>query len=330
MKILITGANGFIGSHLSRHLLALGHEVTGLVRTTSDLKAIKDLHLKLLYGDITRPESLTSAFAGCDIVVHTAGAVTDWGTMEYFEQHNLRGVQHIAEAAVAAGVKRLVHISTVAVYGFGVKNAVEDNPTPPSHVGYSTTKLKAVQWLRQYSVEHHLDLVVINPGNVFGPGDEKFILPYLDLIYQNKFIYVDGGKSLTCPTYIKNLVYGIVQACFSPNASGETFNITDGLHITWRQFTDAFYKQLGKKLIHRSIPRGLVYFAAHRIENIYQFFGIKKSPLLTRYRIDNASLDYHFSIEKAMKLLAYHPPVDFETSIQETVSWYKQYRHLPN
>lgn len=326
MRILITGVNGFIGSHLARHMLDLGHEVTGLVRTTSDLKAIQNLPLRLVHGDITNPDSIIAAFAGIEIVVHTAGAVTDWGSMDYFEKSNLAGVQNIARAAVQAGVKRLVHISTVAIYGFNVKNAPEDSPTPDSHVGYSITKLKAVQWLQSFTLENRLELVVINPGNVFGPGDEKFILPYLDIIHQNKFVYVGGGRSATCPTYIENLVHGIALACFHPGAAGETFNITDGLDITWRQFTDALYKGLGKDLITRSVPRNLVYVVAFAMEKLYQFFGIHKPPLLTRYRIDNASLDYHFSIDKARKLLGYQPPVDFETAVSRTVDWYLKFR----
>ncbi|MEP7324124.1 MAG: NAD-dependent epimerase/dehydratase family protein [Saprospiraceae bacterium] len=324
MRILITGANGFIGSNLAAALLKQKHKVVGLVRKTSDLKYLKDLPVQLVYGDILDRASIYHAARGCDILVHTAGAVTDWGDIDYFTKLNVEGLKNVAQAAADYEIKRLVHISTVAIYGFNVKDAKETDPTPPSQVRYSQTKLLGVQWLNDFATKTGMEIVKINPGNVFGPGDDKFIKPYLDIISKNGFVFVNKGESLTCPTYIDNLVHGIALACFQPNISGETFNITDGLEITWKEFTDAFYIALGKKPISRSISHGLLHTIANGMEKFYTLFQIKKSPLLTRYRIDNAGKDYHFSIEHAREVLGYAPVVDFETSIKNTVDWYKK------
>jgi nucleoside-diphosphate-sugar epimerase len=323
MRILITGANGFIGSNLAALLIKQKHKVVALVRKTSDLKYLKGLPVQIVYGDILDRASIYHAAKACHIIVHTAGAVTDWGDIDYFTRLNVEGVKNVAQAAVDAEVKRLVHISTVAIYGFNVKDAEESDPTPPSHVGYSKTKLQGVQWLNEFATKTEMEIVKINPGNVFGPGDDKFIKPYLDIISKNGFVYVNHGQSLTCPTYIENLVHGISLACFHPKINGETFNITDGLNITWKEFTDAFYIALNKKPITRSLPHGLLHAIANSMEKFYTLFYIKKSPLLTRYRIDNAGKDYHFSIEHAREVLDYAPVVDFETSIKKTVEWYE-------
>lgn len=323
MKILITGANGYIGSNLAAALSKQSIDVKALVRKTSDLKSLKDVPVELVYGDITDSNSLDEALQSCELVIHTAGAVTDWGPKEYFNAHNVEGLKNVTRAAHAAGAKRLVHISTVAIYGFNVKNATEDFPKPDSQVGYTITKLAGSKWLTAFAAETPMEIVQINPGNVFGPGDEKFIKAYLDVIVKNQFVFVNGGLSATCPTYIENLVHGIILAVHHPQAAGKTFNITDGLDINWRTFTNAFYLALGKKPILRSVPYGVVYALAHGLELGYQLFGIEKPPLLTRYRIDNAGKDYHFSIEKAINILGYQPVIDFDTAVRRTTEWYK-------
>lgn len=328
MNILITGANGFIGSRLAMHLAGQGHDLKGLVRKTSRLDDLQGIEIDLAEGDITDPVTLVKPMQGIDLVIHTAGAVTDWGSQPYFDRQNVEGLQHVFRAAEAAGVRRFVHIGTVAIYGFGRKEVKEDDPFAESHVGYCISKRKGVEWLRRVAGETKMEITVIHPGNVFGPGDEKFILPYLRLLDRNQFVYVHGGRAWTCPTYIENLVHGIALAAFHPAAAGETFNITDGLGMDWRTFTEALYRGIGKRPVKRSVPRPLVYAIASVMEVFYKLIQSRQSPALTRYRIDNAGLDYHFSIGKARRILGYEPRVDFQTSINRTVEWYLERKKL--
>jgi nucleoside-diphosphate-sugar epimerase len=328
MKILVTGANGFIGSRTCQHLISQHHEVIGLVRKNSNLSLLEGMNLKLSYGDITDPDSLKGLFQGVDIVVHTAGAVIDWGPYAHFEKHNVSGTKNIAKEAEAAGVKRMVQISSVAVHGFGIKNAVETQQMIKSEVAYSQSKIETESWLNEFAKQSAMEVVIVRPGNVFGPHDEKFIAPYLDLIRKGQFVFVNEGKSLTCPTYIENLVHGIELACFHPKANGETFIITDGLEIEWKEFTDALHHELNIKPTKRSIPFIMVYFIAYLMELTYKVLRIETAPLLTRYRINNAGKDYHFSVAKANKLLGYKPVADLNTSVKRTVDWYKKHRDL--
>ncbi len=322
MNILVTGANGFIGSRICLHFKNLHHHVTGLVRKSSDLSLLKDSGISLVYGDITNRNSLKGLFEGIDIVIHSAGAVTDWGPYEYFEKHNLGGTQHIAYEAALAGVKRMVQVSSVAIHGFGFKYANETQPAESSKVGYSESKRVTELWLKDFMNETEMEISIVRPGNVFGPCDTKFIEPYLDLIDKGQFVFINGGKAFTCPTYIENLVHGIELCCFEPGAKGEEFIITDGLDISWKQFTDALFIQLNKLPTKRSVPFFLMYGVSYLMELTYKVLQIRKAPLLTRYRINNAGKDYHFSIDKAISLLGYKPVVDFHTSVKRTVEWY--------
>lgn len=325
MKILVTGANGFIGSRTCLYLLARHHEVVGLVRKNSNLKLLEGSGVKLVYGDITDRESLRGLFDDVEIVIHTAGAVIDWGPYSHFEKQNLEGTQNIAIEAATGGVKRMIQISSVAVHGFGKKHADENSGMMESDVAYSQSKIQTEKWLNEFANRTNMEIVIIRPGNVFGPYDEKFIAPYLDLIRKGQFVFINKGKSLTCPTYIENLVHGIELACTHPDAGGETFIITDGLDIAWKEFTDALHSELEVNPTRRSLPYYLVYFIAYLMELSYKAMRIQQAPLLTRYRINNAGRDYHFTVEKAQRILGYKPVTGFKDAVRKTIEWYNKH-----
>lgn len=319
---LITGVNGFIGSHTARRLLTEGHSVRGLVRRTSNLDYIKDLDIEIVYGDISQTETLEKATTGIDRVIHTAGIAKDWGDYADFHRVNFQGTCNLALAAEKAGIKRLVYISTAAVHGFGYRYITESCPMSKKLNYYGETKKMAEEWLFQFAKTAKMEIVALRPGNVFGPDDHTFIDKYLDAIYTGKFSYVNKGKSWTCPVYIDNLVEGIWLACHSAAGVGEAIFITDGLEITWREFTDKLADALQVKKPRFSIPYGFGYGVAVLAEGIYKLLRRKEGPFITRYRVGNGGLDYHFSIAKAQKLLNYRPLVQLDEAVKQTAQWY--------
>jgi len=322
-RFFITGVNGFIGSHIAERLKNDGHEVIGLVRKTSDLSLIKHMDLQLHYGDVAQKDSLLKGLAGADIVIHVAGFASDWGSLETFEKINVTGTKNIAYAAAEQNVKRLVHISTVALLGFPNKRNVDETaPLPKTIFPYNESKKDAEIWLFEFDKKTDMEITAVRPGNVFGPRDHTFIDKYLEAIESGKAAYIDGGRHWTCPVYIENLVDAVVSACFTPEAAGEAFNLTDGLEIDWRTFTEKFADALNAKRPKLSVPFYPAYFVSFLMEKIYKLFRAKNAPLLTRYRISNGGRDYHFSIEKARRLLKHEPKVDFDTAVQRTVEWY--------
>ncbi|MBN2424300.1 MAG: NAD-dependent epimerase/dehydratase family protein [Calditrichaceae bacterium] len=324
MKFLITGINGFIGSHVAERLLKEGHTVRGLVRKTSDLSFLEGMTIDYYYGDITQPDTLSAALKNVDTVIHVAGLASDWGSYKTFHKINVQGTINLAKEADIQKVKRFVHISTTAFYGFGRNHAVkESDDYKPTIFPYSETKREAEKWLFEYSKKTSMKITAIRPGNVFGPRDHTFMEKYLEAMEQGKMAYIDGGASKTCPSYIENVLDGILLACFSGKADGEAFFITDGLDIDWKTFTDAFADELGIKRPKLSFPFYPVYFLAWVMELIYKILGIKTAPLLTRYRISNGGRDYYLSIEKAKRILGYTPKVDFNEAVKRTVQWYK-------
>jgi len=322
MQALVTGANGFIGSNLVKYLLEKGISVTALVRKTSDLRFLDGLDVRLTYGDITDSDSLQSPMKGMDWVFHVAGLASDWGPYQRFYDINVTGTKNVVTAAAAAHVKRIIHISTVAFHGFGYQNIHEDYAVAKNLIPYAETKYLAEKWLFEFTKDKKIEATAIRPGNVFGPNDHTFMEKYLTAIQRKQAPQINHGKSKTCPVYIENLVDAIYLAARQPEAVGEAFFITDGLDITWNEFNNKLAEALNTKMPSISIPYGLGYAVAALIEGSYKLLGIKSEPFLTKYRINNGGKDYHFSIEKAGRLLGYKPRVDIDEAVKRTVKWF--------
>jgi len=322
--VLVTGINGFIGSHVARRLVTLGCEVRGIVRPTSDLSLIRGLELKLFHGDVTDRPSLQEPMRDVDTVIHVAGLASDWGPYGLFYAVNVGGTRNVAETASRSAVERFVHIGTTAVHGFpGFRDLPESAPMSRTPFPYCETKKIAERWLFDFARTCDMGVTSIRPGNVFGPLDHTFIKKYLDAMTTGKAGYIDGGRHLTAPVYVENLVQAIVSACTCPGVEGEAITITDGLTITWKEFTERFASELGIGPPRLSIPFPVAYAVGAMWELAYRLMGVSAAPLLTRYRASNGGRDYHFSIDKARHLLGYDPAVPFDEAVARTVAWYR-------
>jgi nucleoside-diphosphate-sugar epimerase len=329
MNIFITGINGFIGSNLARYLLNMGHRISGSIRKTSNLSFLKDLQVSLFTGDISDEDFLLSCFKDQDIVYHVAALASDWAPRNTFYKINVQGTINVARAALSAKVKRLIFISSTAVYGLtGYRNRTEDDIRPKKNFRYASSKKEAEDWLRRLSVEKNLPMTIVQPANVFGPYDRTFFIKFASALEKRMMTFVNGGEAWTCPTYIENLTDALWLAATKKDAIGETFIISDGIDINWRQFIEKICLQLQVPQPRISFNFKLAYTLATLIEGIYKIFQIKKTPPITRYRICNVGRDYHFSIEKARNILGYSPRIDLDEAIRRTVQWYKEYKEV--
>lgn len=321
-KVLVTGGNGFIGSNLCKRLIREGYDVHVLVRTTSDLSFLNEVPVKLFYGDITQPETLTEPLKGVQKVFHVAGLAADWGPYHLFEKINFHGTQHVARAAAKEGVERFIYTSTVAFHGFGKTNMTETSPVAPNLIPYARTKWLAEKWLWEFAKESQLKISAVRPGNVYGPNDRTFISKYIDALLQGKFAEVNHGKSKTCPVYVENLMDIFMRTAHEEQAIGNAYLATDGLDITWHEFNTSLARQLNVGLPKTSMPYGIAMTAARVYYGIHRLLGIQSEPFLTPYRINNGGKDYHFSIQKLRDQFHYEPRFDLEQALHETVAWY--------
>lgn len=322
-KILITGANGFIGSHLMKHLETLKeYEVWGLVRRTSNLFRLQNGKHNLIQASL---DDLHDSFPeGIDCVIHTAGLASDWGKWEAFYRTNVEGTSKAINNAIKKGVRRFIYLSSTVVYGFtGNLNTGEDRKLKPFHHAYCESK-----YLAETKVSEHkkdIEIFILRPSNVFGPFDTRFTMQVIEGILRGLKLFPMGGKTTTSTCYVKNLVKAVELCIKAEKGSGEAYNITDGKDITWREFLWMFAEELGKKPPGIPVPTPPLYILSMILEKLYALLGSSKPPLLTTYRIAQVSKNYSFSIEKAKTLLNYNPPYTTPEGIRDSVQWYRDF-----
>ena len=325
MRTLVTGANGFVGAALCRKLLERGDAVRGLVRATSDLSLLEGASIERAVGALDRPDSLDAATRDVDVVFHVAAAVTDWGTLEWFRQVNVEGTRNLIEAAIRNGVKRFVYVSTVAVHSFiDGQEMTEDSPQLPTPFPYSQSKREGEAMVMGYHREGKIEVSIVRPGDVYGPGDRTALLKLAPVLEAGMMMHVGRGEKLGAFVYVDNLVDGIILAGTVRQAAGEAYVITDGIRLTWRAYWDRLTDALELPRPRLSVHPAVARFIASTLEFIYRLFRIRSRPLITRYLVDHMTNHTHFSIEKARRELGYAPGVGIDEAITRTAAWYRQ------
>ncbi|MCJ7811770.1 NAD-dependent epimerase/dehydratase family protein [bacterium] len=325
MNVLVTGANGFIGSILCKKLIERGDRVRGLVRKTSDLTLLEGIPVQKIVGSLDLPDSLNSAVIGIELVYHVASAVSDWGSLEMFRRVNVEGTRNLLTASTDAGVKRFVYVSSVAIHSFiGAQDMNEDSPQLPTPFPYCQTKRETEALVMDAHRHRQIIATIVRPGDVFGPGDRTSLLKMAKLLETGKMAYIGGGKSLGAFTYVENLADGIILAGILEKAAGQIYIITDGIRLTWREYFEKLTRALDVPELKWSVHPSIAYVLASVLEFVYHLFRIQSRPPITRYLITHLRKDFHFSIEKAHRELEYEPRVDIDEAIQRTAAWYRK------
>lgn len=326
-RVCITGANGFVGSNLCGHLLASRCDVHGLVRPGCDRRFISSLReLRLHEGGLGDRASLERAFEGAALVFHVAARTADWGPWREFEATNIAGVTNVMEAARTCGVRRVVHFSSVSVYGFpGVADVTEDHPWRelPGDP-YVTSKQRG----EAAALGFHgrgIEVAALRPGGLYGPNDHVTSLRLFDALERRRMPYVDGGRHLMAPAYIDNLLQAAVLAAAHAQAAGRVYNVTDDGHTTWRQYLEWACAELDCTPPRQSLPSTVAWPLAAGVESAWNFLRLNREPPLTRYRARAVMADSHYSSARAKRELGYAPAVTTREGLRRTVAWYREF-----
>jgi len=247
--ILVTGATGMVGSAFVRRAAEAGYHVQALVRCDSNRRALDDLEIEFVQGDLAEPESLAAALANAEIVVHTAAHVGDWGPAETYRAINVIALEHAVHAAARSPrLVRWVQISSLGVYP-ARHHYGTDETLPPDAVGldgYTRTKAEAEILLNHHIGEHQFPAVILRPGIIYGPGDRHVLPRFIEKIENGKMKIVGRGNRLLNNTYVGNLVDAMLLAVETPDVLGETFNIRDERLVTREEFVNTIADYLGK------------------------------------------------------------------------------------
>jgi nucleoside-diphosphate-sugar epimerase len=324
--VLVTGASGFIGGALARRLSGEGRAVRCLVRPSSDTTALDPLGVELATGALEDTASLHRAAAGCEQVVHCAAMVSDWGTVAEIEAANVAGTRNVLGAARAAGTRRFVHISSTDVYGHAGPWPLGEDATPRGFANwYAQTKLEAERALRRERGADMPELVILRPATVYGPGSREVVGEIARAILAHRMLLVDRGRTNAGLCYVENLIDAVLLALDAPAASGETFNVSDELDVTWARFTADLAEGLGARPVSLSIPYPLALALARGLEGVYRLArgvsGLEIAPLLSRQAVQVLGREQGFSTAKVRAMLGWEPRVSYEDGLRETLAW---------
>jgi nucleoside-diphosphate-sugar epimerase len=337
-RILVTGASGFIGSHLCAALASRGDSVRALYRRAEAPPELRDLALafasaddggprvELFNADLSDPARVEEAVAGVDAVVHAAALASDWGSLELFLAANYDATVGLLEAAREAGAGRFLYFSSAVVHGFGPHvDTTERGPYYELKYPYQITKRMTEEYVLAQNGDG-FKVAAIRPCNVYGPGDRTSTYAMYDAIMGGVFGYIGSGKALTCPIYIDDLCAGALAALDSDDAAGEAVLLTDGMKVPWRDYARVMFEAVGSRKRPTSVPRPLAYAAAGAMTAAARAIRARKAPPLTMYRVEQGSQDYHFSNAKARSLLGFEPKIFFEEGLAITARAYLKER----
>ncbi len=332
-RVLITGANGFVGSNLTKLLSRdPSLEVQAMVRSKDTTRFLKDFQYKenstekwfeMVEANLNDEESIFEACKNIDVIVHLAGLVSDWGKKDRFWEMNVEGTRKVLSGASKAKVKRVLYLSSLTVHGLnGHTYDTETAPREEKKFVYGITKKIGEDLLFEWTSNNpEVDGAVIRPGYIiYGPYDRNSYVKALDQIVKGRFALINGGRRLVSYVYVENLCYGIEQLIKAEKVNG-AYNVLDG-NMTWKEWIAIWEKVINRKIWIIRTPYFLLVPITALMVGIYKLFRIKKSPLLNFYRIKVMRKDLAFVNKRIRTELGYTPPTKLEEGIQKTLDYY--------
>jgi nucleoside-diphosphate-sugar epimerase len=325
MKVLVTGATGFIGCRLAQILSGLNHEVVATGRTANPVEAERRDRLEKLGIRVTEGSLLEGGFAGrlvqgADAVIHLAAAQHEGNVPDsYFRQTNVEGTRALLDAAVRAGVRRFVYGSTIGIYGSARDGELDENSPPRPENIYGQTKLEAEQVVLEYAAR--LEICIARISETFGPGDFR-LLKLFRAIDRGAFAMLGSGKNLRQVIYVDDLAQGLLSAAEHPAAVGQTFVLAGSEVMDTNRMVAQIAAALGKSPSRWRLPVWPFRCAAAVCEALFRPLGIQ--PPLTQRRLDFFTKSFVFSTRKYTSLLGFSPRVSFSDGAAVTAKWYRE------
>lgn len=324
MRAFITGASGFIGSHLLRTLA----QRTWAVRILLHRRPLEEeppslattFDLEMVSGDITEPSSLAGIFEGVDILFHCASALGGSRISEgNFFLINAEGTKNVLQAAKDAGVPKIVHFSSAGVLGTVPNGEVADETYPQNpQNNYDRSKLEGETIARRFAGEG-MDLVIIRPGWVYGPGDRR-TFKLIEAIANKKFILVRKGKARQTPVHIDDLIEGVLL-CSEKGKKGEIYHIAGSEVLRVRDICATIAAATESKIPAISFPLWAAKLAANVLEGSFALF--RKEAPLTRGKLSFFIHPKPLALQKARQELGYWPKINFREGMEQTIEWCK-------
>jgi len=331
VKVLVTGAAGFLGGHLVDMLLERGEEVRAMVRPVEDATRLRKLDgVEVVLGDLVDRASLKRAVQGMERVFNVAAKTGPWGLEKDYNAVNVWGVADLIMACLDAGVQRIVHTSSITVYGHHLKGIItEDHPFHAEDNPYSRTKIAGEKMVADFVKERGAPVVIVRPAWIYGPRDTASFGRFVAMIESGKGFLIGSGNNIVPIVYVRDVAQGLIKAGDSGDeVIGKAYTIADDRRVTQAEYLNTIADFLGAPPVSRKILYFPLLAAGRSAELVWKTLGRRRAtpPPVTTYGVTLLGGNQEFSIEQARRELGYKPEYDVIRGVSEGVNWYLQTR----
>jgi 2-alkyl-3-oxoalkanoate reductase len=323
MEVLITGGNGFIGRHLVTALQQRGDAVRVLALPGEDASEMDGRGVAVFRGDVRAPETLMAPMRGADGVLHLAAMMDVWRPLADYRAVNVTGTANVCRAALAAGVRRLVHMSSSSVYGVGRGGLVtEEAPLRPFSDPYPVSKAEGDVAVQTMIRQQGLPAVIIRPDQIFGPGDALHFGAMADRLISGAGVIVGSGRNHVPFVYVADVVDALLLALDHPRATGRAYNVTNDQPLTQLELLTAIASEVGARPPRVHIPRAVLYTAGFAAERLAVLTRSHRRPPVTRLGVVFIGADTRHDISRARTELGFAPRVALREGIRRAAAWH--------
>jgi nucleoside-diphosphate-sugar epimerase len=318
MRVAITGATGFLGSNLTPQLLTSGFDVVALGRSPMVLAELGNLGVRTARVDLRNLEQLKTALKSVEVVCHLAALAEPWGRWQDFYSTNVQGTWNVLDACKSNGVRRLVFVSSPSVLfdGSDLINVTEDLPYPSRFISnYCTSKRLAEEAVRSAAGE--LEITIIRPKAIFGPGDKSLLPRILSAAVRKRLWRIGDGTNQVDLTYVDNVSQAIILAACNAAAANKLFHITNDEHVKLWPLIESILARFHLSL-RGTITFAMAFQAARLIELAHRPFP-RSEPPLTRLTVALLGRTQTFNIALAKNVLGYRPTISVTEGIARTL-----------
>ena len=320
--IFLTGATGFVGSHLADSLAERGFSLHCLVRSNSRLDYLPEGALTV-NGDIADPAVAAIGLAGIRVFIHCASIINaPDGRDSTLLKANLAGTDNVLRWLGEQGkdLQQVVYVSSVGAMGTLTRWPVDESYQGKLLNAYQHSKRVSEERFKEFCARRGLKLVIVRPSWVYGPRDRR-VLAFIRAIHKGRFAIIGSGKTSIHPVYVKDLVSGIVQS-LDYQGREHTFILAGPKTYPLQEVVQVIAALLERRAPGVRLPYRPMYAAAWLCEMLCKPLGIK--PFLFRRRLDFFSQNQAFSIQRARREFGYQPACDLRQGMAQTIGWYKQ------
>jgi nucleoside-diphosphate-sugar epimerase len=325
VRVLVTGATGFTGGHLTRTLAGAGYTVRALVRTPDSAASLKADGVELVKGDLRDPDAVARAVEGVEVVYNIAAIYRQAGVPEQvYRAVNADAVFGLVEQSARAGVRRVVHCSTVGVHGdIQHPPAAEDAPLNPGDV-YQRTKLEGERRAAQAAERFGVEVAIARPSGIYGPGDRRLLKLFRTAV--RRFPILGNGEIYYHLTYVDDLVEGFRLCGEHPAAANRTYILAGGEVTTLNTLVATIATAAGVRPQSMHLPVWPFWLAGALCESIC--VPLRLEPPIYRRRVDFFTKSRAFDITRARTEIGYEPKVPLREGITRTLNWYREHGWL--